>query len=97
MSKLAVIATLQVEPDRLEDGLAALRRHRDRCLRDEPGTLVFEAMVPRDEPGKVMLYEVYASQAAFDAHWNGPSIAKWREETGTFMKIASGLWGQPMD
>jgi len=28
-------------------------------------------MVPHDQADTVMLYEVYASPEAFDAHWNG--------------------------
>jgi quinol monooxygenase YgiN len=53
--------------------------HRARCLRDEPGTLAFEVLVPNEEVGKVMLYELYRDAAAFDEHWNGASIAQFRE------------------
>lgn len=82
VSRLAVIATIAVKPEAREAVVDILRRHRQRCLRNEPGTLVFEMMVPRDEADKIMLYEAYDSQAAFDAHWNGASLAMARQEPG---------------
>jgi quinol monooxygenase YgiN len=30
-------------------------------------------MVPHDQADTVMLYEVYASSEAFEAHWHGPA------------------------
>jgi quinol monooxygenase YgiN len=36
----------------------------------------------------VLLYEVYQDDAAFDAHFNGPSIARLREEAaGMIVKL----------
>jgi (4S)-4-hydroxy-5-phosphonooxypentane-2,3-dione isomerase len=92
---LAVIATIEIEPGQEAEVLALILAHRERCLRDEPGTLMFELMVPRDEPHKLMLYEVYVDQAAFDVHWDSPSIARLRTEAGDRMKIVSGIWGSP--
>ncbi len=97
MGKLAVIATIEFTPGSDAAVLAALRAHRDRCLASEPGTLMFEIMAPREGAGTFMLYEVYRDQAAFDAHWNGPSLAMCRAETEGRMTIASGLWGTPVD
>jgi quinol monooxygenase YgiN len=62
--------------------------HRARCLADEPGTLQFEVLRPHDDDTKVMLYEVYIDDAAFQSHWNGPSMARAREESaGMIVKI----------
>jgi hypothetical protein len=35
-----------------------------------------EILVPQEEADTVMLYEVYASPEAFEAHWNGPSASR---------------------
>ena len=96
MSKVAVIATIEVEAGTRANVSEIILRHRERCLREEPGTLIFEIMAPRDDETRLMLYEVYESQAAFDAHWNGLSLALCREEAGSRMKIAGGLWGVPL-
>jgi len=82
MPKLAIIATIEVAPDRKEEFLPLLMAHRARCLKDEPATLEFEVLLPRDDQTKVMLYEVYRDDAAFDAHFNGSSMKRIREEAG---------------
>jgi quinol monooxygenase YgiN len=95
MSRVAVIATLEVDTATFEDVKTRVLEHRERCLASEPGTLMFELMLPRDEPGRMYLYEVYADQAAFDVHWHGESIARLRRETEGRLRIASGIWGTP--
>jgi len=40
-----------------------------------------EVLVPREADTKVLVYEVYRDDAAFDVHRSGPSLAQWREET----------------
>ena len=65
-----------------------LMAHRARCLKDEPGTLQFEVLVPREDDTKVLLYEVYRDDAAFDVHWNGTSVARLRDEAaGMIVKV----------
>jgi len=82
MSRLVIIATIEVVPQRRHQLLPLLIAHRDRCLKDEPGiTLQFEVLVPREDDSKVLSYEVYQDDNAFDAHRSGPSIARFREET----------------
>ena len=80
MSKLAIVATIEVAPERRDQLLPLLMAHRTRCLKDEPGTLQFEVLVSREDDTKVLLYEVYRDDAAFDAHLNGPDIERVREE-----------------
>jgi len=86
--KLAIIGTLEVAPGRKDEVLPLLMAHRARCLKDEPGTLQFEVLVPREDDTKVLLYEVYRDDAAFDVHWNGTSVARLREEAaGMIVKV----------
>jgi len=61
--------------------LLPLLQHRARCLKNEPGTLQFEVLAPHGDDTKLLLYEVYQSDTAFDIHRNGPSIARFRKET----------------
>ena len=82
MSKLALIVTIEFEPGSKEDILRALLAHRERCLKEEPGTLQFEVLVPLEEPSKLLLFELYADSSAFSVHSKGPSIARYREEVG---------------
>jgi (4S)-4-hydroxy-5-phosphonooxypentane-2,3-dione isomerase len=89
MPKLAIIGTIEITPGRMEQFLPLLLAHKTRCLKDEPGTLQFEVLLPRDDEAKVLLYEIYRDDAAFDAHWNGPSTKRIREEAaGMIVKIS---------
>jgi (4S)-4-hydroxy-5-phosphonooxypentane-2,3-dione isomerase len=88
MPKLAIVATIEVAPERRDQLLPLLMAHRARCLKDEPETLQFEVLVPREDDAKVLLYEVYRDDAAFDVHLNGPHIERVREEAaGMILKL----------
>ncbi len=99
MPKLAIIGNLEIAPGHLDRVLPLLMAHRARCLADEPGTLQFEVLLPRDGQTKVLLYEVYTDDAAFEAHWSGSSTNRLREEaagmivgvTGTRCALADPL------
>jgi autoinducer 2-degrading protein len=88
MSKLVIMGTIEVAPGKRDHVVPLLTAHGARCLKDEPGTLEFRVVIPRDEDSKVLIYEVYQDDAAFEVHRNGPSIAQWREETaGMIVKV----------
>jgi (4S)-4-hydroxy-5-phosphonooxypentane-2,3-dione isomerase len=81
MPKFATVGTIEVAPGRRDQLLPLLVAHKARCLKDEPGTLQFEILLPKDDDTKVLLYEVYQDDAAFEVHRNGPSFRRWQEET----------------
>ena len=80
MPKLAIIATIDVQAGRKDQLLPLLKAHGARALKDEPGTLHFEVLIPRENDTKLIVYEVYQDDAAFEAHRNAPSIALFRQE-----------------
>ena len=82
MAKLAIVATIKTVPGKRDEYLKFLAAHGERCLASEPGTLRFDIMLPQaeGETDTILLYEVYASQEAFDAHWNGASMKQIRQE-----------------
>ena len=77
MSKFAVVATYDIAPEQIGVFLPLLKAHRERCLRDEQGTLRFDILQPDHN---LMLYEVYEDEAAFQAHRNGESVARFMQE-----------------
>jgi len=89
MPGLAIIVEIEVAPGRRDQLLPLLMAHRARCLRDEAGsTLQIDALVPYDNDAKVLSYEVYRDDGAFEVHRNGSSIAKFREDTaGMIVKM----------
>ena len=51
-----------------------------REARKEPGCRQFEVLVDPKDKGKVMLYEVYNDEAAFEAHQQTPHFKKYLAE-----------------
>jgi quinol monooxygenase YgiN len=95
MTKLAVIGTIVVQPGTRAEVLRAVLAHRERCLKDEPGTLAFEVLVPSDDDTKLLLYELYADRAAFAAHMNGKSMAQAQAEVGSKVTSLTGIQCTP--
>ena len=56
MPTFAIIGTVEIAPGRMDEFLPLLMAHRARCLKDEPGTLQFEVLMPYDDNTKVMVY-----------------------------------------
>ena len=90
MRKLAIIGKLEIAPGQLDRVLPMVMAHRTRCLADEPGTLQFEVLLPHDDQTKILLYEVYTDDAAFQTHWNGPSTGRLREEAAGMIVGVTG-------
>ena len=87
MSKFANVVTIEVAPGRRDQVVALLLAHKAR-LKDEPGTLQFEVLLPKDDDTKVRVYEMYRDSAAFEVHLNGPSLAQLKEEiAGKVVKL----------
>ena len=62
MPKFALIGTIEIAPGRTEQFVPLLMAHRARCLQDEPRTVQFEVLLPREDTTKVMLYEAIATR-----------------------------------
>ncbi len=81
MAKPAIVATIKIAAGQRDEYLKHLRAHAERCRATEPGTLRFDVMVPQKEPDTIMLYELYASPEAVQAHLNGVSMKQVRADT----------------
>ena len=90
MSKFANVVTIEVAPGRRDEVVALLMAHKAR-LKDEPGTLQFEVLLPNDDDTKVRVYEMYRDALAFEAHLSGPSLAQWKEETAGMVVKLQGV------
>jgi quinol monooxygenase YgiN len=51
-----------------EEEIAAILRELAPKIRSEPGNVSFTAHRAADDPNDILLYEVYRSNQAFDAH-----------------------------
>ena len=90
MSKFANVITIEVTPGRRDEVVALLLAHKAR-LKNEPGTLQFEVLLPKGDDTKVLAYEMYRDAAAFEVHLSGPSLAQWKEETAEMVVNLHGV------
>jgi quinol monooxygenase YgiN len=87
MPKFANVVTIEVASERRDQVLRLLGEHKAR-VKDEPGTVQFEVLLPNDDDTKVLSFEMYRDSAAFEAHLHGPSLAQFLKETaGMVMKL----------
>ena len=88
---------MKIAAGKRADYLKHLKAHAQRCKATEPGTLTFEILVPQEEADTVMLYEVYASREAFDAHLTGASIQQMRRDSAGMQVSLKGVLCDPSD
>ncbi len=91
MENLVVIRTIQVHPGMRARVLEDVLAHRERSLRDEAGTLVFEVLTPVHDDLKIILFEAYADDAAITAHMKGDSMVKVREQIASRIVSINGV------
>src|SRR5262249_1365642 len=63
MSKFSTVSTIEAAAGRRDQILPLLAAHKARCLKEEPGTLQFEILLPNNDDEKILLYEVYRDAA----------------------------------
>ena len=77
--------TVWVKSESIRDfETATAANHRGSIM--EPGVLRFDALRNTDNAGEYLLYEVYESPAAADAHKNTIHYKKWKETVEPMME-----------
>ena len=74
-----IIAEFEVSTANRQEFLELCRYDGTSSVRDEPGCRQFDALTIDETPDAVVLYEVYADRAAFDAHLATPHYATFAE------------------
>lgn len=76
LSNLVLQVNINIKPENVDAFMAQVLENARSAL-TEPGCRQFEVLVNPDDRTKVMLFEVYADQAAFDAHQAGAAFKKY--------------------
>ena len=76
---IALIVSLDVIPERLDDFTAAITTNAERTFTDEPGCLHFDVTQDLSDPHHFVFYELYEDEDAVAAHRAAPHFAQWRE------------------
>ena len=68
----AVVVDFELAPGTMDRFLPLMIENAQSSLRDEPGCLRFDVWTDEATPDAVYLYEIYDSEAAFQAHMQTP-------------------------
>ncbi len=75
------VADIEVDPEQREAFISAVKEEMDEAVRLEPGVLAIYAVAEKDVPCRLRFFEVYADEAAFNAHLESPHFRKYRMTT----------------
>lgn len=78
---IAIFVSIRVKPGFRDRFVEAALDDARGSARDEPGCYRFDVLTDDSDPDLVHLYEVYADQAALEAHRKMPHYARWGEAT----------------
>jgi quinol monooxygenase YgiN len=75
-----VVAEFEVKPEAMDAFVAAAIADARASVANEPGCRQFDVTRSNEDPNRILLYEVYDSEAAFDAHLQTPHLATFRAQ-----------------
>jgi len=78
---LVRIAELAIDPAQLERFKAAVKEEIETSVRVEPGVLAIYSVAEKDRPSSIRFFEIYADEAAYNAHMGSASFKKYAETT----------------
>jgi quinol monooxygenase YgiN len=76
---LVLQVSIQIKPENVDAFMQKVIEN-GKAARAEPGCRQFDVLVDPDDKTKVMLYEVYDDQNAFEAHQAGAAFKKYLAE-----------------
>jgi quinol monooxygenase YgiN len=80
MSKLVLTVGLVIKPDQVDRLMSMLLENAKAARETEPGCRQFDVLVDPKDRTRVMLYEVYEDEAAFQAHQQTPHFKRYIAE-----------------
>lgn len=72
-----VIVDFRLKPGARQAFRELIDANADASVRDEAGCRRFDVTEVRDEPDRILLYEIYDDEAAFDAHCRTPHFREF--------------------
>lgn len=84
--RIVRIARLEIDPNHLTDYLGFLKDEIEASVRIEPGVIMLHATSRKDAPHLIQLLEVYASQAAYEAHIASDHFLTYKQGTAQMVR-----------
>ena len=88
---IVISVTLEVPTEKLEEFRSA-GKALVAASRTEPGVVAYHFAEDLLRPGLFRIFEIYANQAALDAHHNSSHFKSWRPATSSFRRSERWLF-----
>lgn len=75
MSEYVISVDFEIKDGMLDQALPLIVENATRSVQDEPGCLQFDVVQANDNPNRLILFEVYKDEAAFQAHTKMAHVA----------------------
>jgi quinol monooxygenase YgiN len=75
----ALVVNIRIKPENVDAFMQRLRENASNA-RKEPGCRTFDVLVDPKDKTKVMLYEIYNDEKAFETHQQTPHFKKYVAE-----------------
>lgn len=85
-SRKVRIANIEIDSAYVEEYRAALAKHAKIAVQVEPGVLALQAVYDKAHPTKVVVFEVYASEQAYQLHIKTPHFLEYKNGTLKMVK-----------
>ena len=73
------IAKIKVDGNKLEQYKSALQEQMNAAIKLEPGVLSYTVVSDKKDATLITIFEVYASQEAYQSHVQAPHFKKYKE------------------
>lgn len=83
----AVIVKVQIKPQHREEFIEAMLADGRGSIENEPDCLLFNIVEDHADPNLLHLYEVYASEQAFDLHKSSPHFQTCLEDIKDWLAV----------
>jgi autoinducer 2-degrading protein len=86
-----VIVDFRLKPGAYGSFRDMVAANADASVRDEPGCRRFDIVVPRGVRDRVMLYEIYDDEAAFEEHCRSTHFERFDRESAGLVAEKSAI------
>ncbi len=93
MSGFVIIVDFRLKPGTHAAFRALMDENARASMRMEPGCRRFDVIEPHGEPGRILLYEIYDDEAAFQAHCRSAHFASFDAESAPLVETKTVIRG----
>jgi len=95
-SRYVRLAELEIEPAQMDAFVAATREVGQASVRSEDGCIALYAVVEKDNPARVRVFEIYRDATAYEAHVQTAHFRTFRTTTDSMVRTRKLIDANPV-